>query len=169
MMRKIFFLYFIIFAFAKGFSQDPLFTNTSQSLVYLNPSFAGSNSGIRNQFSYRNQWPNLSGTYLTYLNSFDVYLPKIKGGISLSAYHDDQLRGTFKTNVIGLGYAQHLTFFEGKFKIIPSIQISYFEKLLDVSKLNFGQIIPRSPFVYVPVTPSSKKQNIDFSSGILAN
>lgn len=171
-MRKIFFLYFIIFVFAKGFSQDLLFTNTSQSLVYLNPSFAGSNGGIRNQFSYRNQWPNLSGTYITHLNSFDAYIKPIKGGVSFSAMMDDQARGTLKTSGLGIAYAQHLSFFEGKLKIIPSLQATYFRLSLDKKKLNFGDPVNArfaqfwtNSFVVV----SQSKSNFDFSSGILAN
>lgn len=171
-MRKIYFLYFIIFVFAKGFSQDLLFTNTSQSLVYLNPSFAGSNGGIRNQLSYRNQWPNMSGTYFTYLNSFDAYIKPIKGGVSFSAMMDDQARGTLKTSGLGIAYSQHLSFLDGKLKIIPSLQASYRTKKLDLTKLNFGDMIDaRRGFVWIqPMQePSQTKSCFDFSSGLLAN
>jgi type IX secretion system PorP/SprF family membrane protein len=173
MMRKIFFLYFIIFVFAKGFSQDPLFTNTSQSLVYLNPSFAGSNGGIRNQLSYRDQWPNLSGTYFTYLNSFDAYIKPLNGAIAVSVLHDNVLHGQLKTNVLNLVYAQHFSLLEGKLKIIPSLQASYFRLTLDNTKLNFGDAInPRrnNCFAAQPIAiPSQSKSNFDFSSGLLTN
>ena len=172
-MRKICFLYFILFVFAKGFSQDPLFTNTTQSLVYLNPSFAGSNGGIRNQLSYRDQWPNLSGTYFTYLNSFDAYIKPLKGAIAVSVLHDDASRGLLKTDVLNLVYAQHFSLFGGKLKIIPSLQASYFRLTLDKTKLNFGvPIDPRRGIFWGPPTiavPSQTKSNFDFSSGILAN
>lgn len=173
MMRKICFLFFSIFVFAKGFSQDPLFTNTSQSLVNLNPSFAGSNGEIRNQLSYRNQWPNLSGTYVTYLNCFDAYIKPLKGAIAVSVLHDDASRGLLKTDVLNLVYAQHFSLFDGKLKIIPSLQASYFRLTLDKTKLNFGDPIdPRRGFVFnaqpTPV-PSQTKSNFDFSSGLLAN
>lgn len=172
-MRKIFFLYFIIFVFAKGFSQDPLFTNTSQSLVYLNPSFAGSNGGIRNQLSYRDQWPNLSGTFVTYLNSFDAYIKPLKGAIAVSALHDNVVNGQLKTDVLNLVYAQHFSLLEGKLKIIPSLQASYFRLTLDNTKLNFGDPIdPRRGFVFnaqPTLVPSQTKSNFDFSSGLLAN
>ncbi len=171
-MRKICFLFFIIFVFAKGFSQDLLFTNTQQSLVYLNPSFAGSNGGIRNQLSYRNQWPNLSGTYVTYLNCFDAYIKPIKGGVSFSAMMDDQARGTLITNGLSISYAQHIYLFDDKLKIIPSIQGSYFRVSLDKTKLNFGDPInSRRCFVWSQPTqaPSQTKNYFDFSSGISAN
>jgi len=165
-------LYFSFLIFAKGFSQDPLFSNAQQSLIYLNPSFAGSNGGIRNQFSYRNQWPNLSANYLTYLNSFDAYLPKIKGGISVSAMLDDQAHGTLQTNVLSMGYAQHLSFFDGNLKIIPSLQATYFRIAIDKTKLNFGDPINlrfNDSGTIITAVPSQSISNFDCSSGLLIN
>jgi type IX secretion system PorP/SprF family membrane protein len=172
MSKKVYFLYFAFLIFAKGFSQDPLFFNAQQSLVYLNPSFAGSNGGIRNQFTYRAQWPNLSGMLLTYQNSFDAYLPKIKGGIFVSALHDDQAHGTLTTDVLSMGYAQHLSFLDGKLKIFPSVQASYFKVSLDKTKLNFGEPVNlRFPdyWTIFSTVPVQNKSNIDFSSGLLIN
>ncbi|MEO6302287.1 MAG: PorP/SprF family type IX secretion system membrane protein [Bacteroidia bacterium] len=172
MIRKIYFVIIAVLVFNKDYSQDPVFTNPLQSLVYLNPSFAGSNGFIRNQFSYRNQWPNLSGTYVTYLNTFDAYIKPIKGGISFSALLDDQAHGTLVTDVLSLGYAQHISLLEGKLKIIPSLQGSFGVKKLDRSKLNFGDMIDaRRGFVWNTQTilPSERRTYLDISSGLLIN
>lgn len=68
-------LFGLVFGLIKPLeAQDPIFLNANHSLLNLNPSFAGSNGGFRNQFSFRNQWPSLSGRYHTYINSADVYL-----------------------------------------------------------------------------------------------
>lgn len=173
MSKKICFLYFAFLIFTKSFSQDPMFSNTEQSLVYLNPSFAGTNGGIRNQFIYRNQWPNLSGNYITFYTGTEVYLKRLKGALALTYLHDDQARGTLKTNVLSLTYAQHFSFKDDKLKISPSIKTSYFDKTLDNSKLYFGEDIdPRRGFVFAsqsePV-PSQIKRNFDVSSGLLIN
>lgn len=87
------------------------------------------------------------------------------------ALHDDQAHGTLKTEKLSLGYAQQLSLFDGKLKLIPSLQLSYFEKNLDTRKLNFGSYInPRRGFAWSPYTiPNTKKQNIDFSAGLLSN
>jgi hypothetical protein len=74
---------FIIISFQAN-AQDPVYTNTQQSLVALNPSFAGSNGLFRFQSTTRSQWFNLSGSYLTYYNSVDAYIKPIKGGIALT-------------------------------------------------------------------------------------
>ncbi len=154
-------------------AQDPLYTNTQQSLVALNPSFAGSNGGLRYQSNTRIQWYNTSGSYQTYYNSIDAYIKPIKGGIALAYVRDDQAKGTLITDRIDLSYAQHFSLCNEKLKIIPSIQVSYFRKTLDNTKLHFGdQIDPRRGFVWsqAPITTGkSTKTNLDLSAGLMVN
>ncbi|MBI2720666.1 MAG: PorP/SprF family type IX secretion system membrane protein [Bacteroidetes bacterium] len=170
-MKKQLINFIFILCVQVGLAQDPLFTNSNQSLIYLNPSFSGSNGFIRNQFSFRNQWPQLPGQYVTYLNSFDMYFKKMKGGLSATFLHDDQANGTLTTDVYNIAYAQHFSLLEGKLKIIPSVQGGVFVKKLDISKLNFGDMIdPRRGFVFGSTEmPANKKTNFNFSSGILIN
>lgn len=156
------------------FSQDPVFTNASQSLIALNPSFAGSNGLLRYQSNTRNQWYNLSGSYLTFYNSVDAFIQPMNGGLALTYSNDNQSGGTLITNRIDLSYAQHLIFFNKKLKIIPSFQVSVFQKKLDHSKLNYGdQIDARRGFAwnqgYFPITGIQTKTNMDFSSGLIVN
>lgn len=172
MSKKIILSAIVLLVSLKGFSQDPLFVNTQQSLIYLNPSFAGSNGFIRNQFAYRDQWPNLSGNYVTYINSFDMYIKPIKGGVALSVFAGDQAHGTLRTEAISLSYAQHLSLMDGKLKIIPSVQGSFRAKKLDHTKLNFGDPNdPRRGFAWnsSSAAPASQKNSFDFSSGLLVN
>lgn len=153
-------------------AQDPLFNTTQQSLIHLNPSFAGSNGLLRYQGIYRNQWYNLSGSYSTFYNSVDAYIKPIRGGIALSYMRDDQAKGTLVTDRIDLSYAQHLSFCDQKLKIIPSVQFSYFQKKLDNSKVIFGdRIDPRRGYVWGPIasTRYSTASNIDLSAGLLVN
>lgn len=153
-------------------AQDPLFLNTNQSLIYLNPSFAGTNGFIRDQASYRNQWPNLSGNFVTYLNSFDAYVKPLKGGIAVSLLSDDQSRGTLKTTVASIAYARHFSFRNGDLKIIPSLQAAYGQRNLDVSNLHYGNMVDaRYGFVLTSTNPvlNSRVSYLDLSSGILVN
>lgn len=168
-MKKLSSIFFLCFS-VNCFSQDPLFTNTNQSLVYLNPSFAGTNGLVRNQFLYRNQWPNLSGNYVTFYNGLDIYLKPMRGGLAFTYSHDDQARGLLKTDAFNLSYSQHFNLCDKKLKIIPSFQAGYFIKQLDRTKLNFGDVIdPRQSFVWDTVVPSTQKSNFDFGSGLLIN
>lgn len=171
-MKKLFIYFIFLFCVHVCFAQDPFFINSNQSLVYLSPSFSGSNGFIRNQFSYRNQWPQLSGQYVTYLNSFDIYFKKLKGGLSASYLHDDQANGLLTTDEYNIAYAHYFSFLEGKLKIVPSLQGGLFIKTLNLSKLTFGSLIdPRRGYT----TPwsgekySTQKINFNCSSGLLIN
>jgi type IX secretion system PorP/SprF family membrane protein len=153
-------------------AQDHAFTNTQQSLIHLNPSFSGSNGGLRYQGIYRDQWINIDGRYKTFYNSVDAYVRKIRGGIGLSYMHDDQAGGTLKTDRIDLSYAQHFSLLDEKLKIIPSVQFSYFQKTLDQWKLTYGsQIDPRRGFAWGPgyMTRYVTTRNIDLSAGLVVN
>lgn len=162
----------ILLALAFNLSaQDPLLTNTQQSLIHLNPSFAGSNGLFRYQSFYRNQWPALSGSYTTFYNSVDAYIKPIQGGIALAYMRDDQARGTLTTDKLDLSYAQHLNFPDHKLKIVPSVQLSYFQKTLDQSRLTFGsQLSPQRGFVWSNgLTPYARTSNLDLSAGLMVN
>lgn len=171
-MKKQLINFILIFCFKFGFCQDPLFVNTQQSLVYLNPSFSGSNSFIRNQFSFRNQWPNLSGNYVTHLNTFDAYIKPINGGISFLTITDEQAHGTLKTSIFSVAYAQHIRLPDKDLKIVPSIQIGYGTKILDKTKLNWGDMIDlRTKEIWEnpSIPPKPLIQYMDVSSGMLIN
>lgn len=157
-------------------AQDPAFLNSSQSLVNLNPSFAGSNGGIRNQLTYFNQWANDSRygkAYATTLNTFDAYIKPLKGGIAVSAINDMAGSGRLKMSGLSLAYAQHLSFSDGNLKIIPSVQVGYSQKILDINRgLTFGDLIdPRMLTVWDnnAIMPSQKKSYADVSAGLLVN
>ena len=168
-MKKIFVLSLALLTAVLS-AQDATFLNTNQSLINLNPSFAGSNGGLRNQLSYRNQWPGLSSRFVTYSNSFDAYLKPIQGGIAFSVLTDDAGHGTLKTSEFKIAYAQHLNFRENKLKVIPSVQVGYSTKTLDVQNLHFGDIIdPRAGYVWDDrnIIPSPNKAYFDLGAGLL--
>lgn len=164
-IKRYLLIFLIAFVF-KTQAQDPLFTSNQQSLLYLNPSFAGSNGFMRYQSVYRNQWPSLSSPYITFYNSFDAYIKRIKGGVALCYLNDNQANGTLITQRLDLTYAQHFELLDKKLKIVPSIQITYLQKNIDATKLTFGSQIYQQNHIEIT---SSKKINVDFSSGLLLN
>jgi type IX secretion system PorP/SprF family membrane protein len=138
MKKQLALLFLVLFCEAQA--QDPHFNNIAQSLVYLNPSYAGSEKCLRNQTNYRNQWPNLSGTYVTYQSCFDGYIKAIKGGLALRVTSDDANRGTLRRTGMALSYAQYIKL-SNNITMIPSIQGSYNQSTLDKGRLNFGDMI----------------------------
>ncbi|GAB5419096.1 MAG: hypothetical protein Crog4KO_06040 [Crocinitomicaceae bacterium] len=140
-----------IIAIGIGFSasaQDPQFTQFYANPIYLNPAFAGSHGCPRIAMNYRNEWPSLTGNYVTYSASYDQYFKNINGGFAVLATHDQQGQGTIFTSMIGAVYSYHLNV-SRKFKMMFGARASMYNKYLDWSKLTFGDMIdPRRGFIY---------------------
>ncbi|MEZ7930391.1 MAG: type IX secretion system membrane protein PorP/SprF, partial [Flavobacteriales bacterium] len=70
-------------------AQDPEFSQFYSNPLYLNPAFAGSNNCPRVALNYRNQWPAISGSFVTQSVSYDQRLGYNKGaGIGLLVTND---------------------------------------------------------------------------------
>lgn len=133
---------------ANFFAQDPTFTQFYSNPVYLNPALSGSSGCPRVALNYRNQWPQLTGNYVTYAASYDSYFKNISGGVGLVALHDQQGQGTIQTSMIGASYSYYLKV-NRKFRLMFGGQAAYYQKYLDWSQLTFGDMIdPRRGFIY---------------------
>lgn len=171
-MRKIKFLLILCFLVSQSqelYAQDPTFTQFYANPLYLNPAFAGSNKCPRISLNYRNEWPNLSGNYITYSTSYDKYVKNIKGGLGLLATHDQQGKGTISTSMISLIYSYHLKV-NRKFTMLFGARAAYYQKSLDVTKLTFGDMIdPRKGFIYNTgdILQNASRQFFNASMGVL--
>lgn len=147
-MKRIFAILSCLFVFASANAQDPAFTQFYANPLYLNPAMAGSHGCPRFALNYRNEWPQLSGNYVTYSASYDQYFKNISGGFGVLATHDQQGQGTINTSMLGLIYSYHLTL-NRKWKMLFGARASWYQKFLDWDKLTFGDMIdPRRGFIY---------------------
>ena len=171
-MKRYEFILFVLLGLAMGLgAQDLQFTQFYANPLYLSPAFAGSEYCPRMCFNYRNQWPNLSGTYVSYSASYDRYVEAISGGLGFLVTSDNQARGTLKTTSASLIYSYNITVTRS-FSIKAALQATYFQKTIDRSKLNFGDMIDaRRGFVWNTneIIPMQNKRNADFSAGILGH
>ncbi len=147
-MRKLILLSsFCLLGFISN-AQDPTFTQFYANPLYLNPALAGSYGCGRLAMNYRNQWPSLSGNYVTYSASYDNYFKNISGGFGVLATHDQQGQGTINTSMLGLVYSYHLKI-NRKWKAFFGARAAWYQKFLDWDKLTFGDMIdPRRGFIY---------------------
>lgn len=137
-----------IFYSDKALAQDPAFTQFYANPIYLNPALAGSTGCPRIGINYRNEWPQLSGNYVTTSAAFDTYVKSISGGVGLIAMHDMQGQATIQTTMIGGIYSYNLRFGR-KFSLMFGARAAYFQKFLDWDKLTFGDMIdPRRGFIF---------------------
>ncbi len=149
--------------------QDPHFSQFYANPLYLNPAFAGSNICPRLTTNYRNQWPAISGAYVTYNAGFDMYFDAISGGLGLLAYSDRSGEGVLSSSQFSFMYAYRLKV-SRTFSINAGLQASYFQKSVDWTKLTFGdQIDPQWGFVNQTseVGGTYESSGADFSAGLL--
>ena len=150
-------------------AQDPEFTQFYANPLYLNPAFAGSARCPRICLNYRNEWPAISGTFVTYSASYDQAVDALSGGLGLLVTSDQAGQGTINTTNFSGIYAYQLNVTR-EFSIRVGFQATYEEKSIDWSKLTFGDMIdPTRGFVYTThtVPGANSINNVDFSTGIL--
>ncbi len=150
-------------------AQDPQFTQFYANPLYLNPAFAGTARCPRVSLNYRNQWPALTGTFVTTSASYDQDVRGIMGGLGLLVTSDQAGKGTLNTTTVS-GIYSYTQAVSRKFSIKAGFQATYFQKSLDWNKLTFGdQIDPRRGFIYATndVPRGGSVGNADFSAGLL--
>lgn len=86
-------------------AQDVNFTQFYADKIYLNPALTGSGPCKRIFSSYRNQWPALRNSFVTYTLSYDQEVEGMHGGIGLRVMHDSQGSGLFSRTEVGGAYS----------------------------------------------------------------
>jgi type IX secretion system PorP/SprF family membrane protein len=171
MLKRVLFPLMAISFLCSGqlLGQDPIFSQFYANPLYLNPAFAGTARCWRINLNYRNQWPGISGTYVTYSASADRHIDALHGGVGILATSDNAGQATLRTtNLSGMySYLLHVT---RTFSMKFGFQATFFQKSIDWSKLNFGDMIDaRRGFVYSTQEEKlyDSRSNVDFSAGIL--
>ncbi len=172
-MKRAILLFFSALAFFsyKGtYGQDPEFTQFYANMLYLNPAFAGSDKCPRVGLSYRNQWPKLGSTYVTYSFAYDQRVDFLEGGLGLLIYQDVQANGALNTFSANGMYSYSITI-NRYFYIRGGFEVSFLQKHLGDNFIFPDMIDP----LYGPIFPTNEEEiemaytkNIfDFSAGVL--
>ena len=147
-MKKYLIIAVLTIICSQAQAQDPTFTQFYANPVYLNPALAGSHGCPRLASNYRNEWPQLTGNYVTYAAAYDTYSKSVNGGLGILAMHDQQGQATIQTSMLGLIYSYHYKI-NRKTAMMFGAKASWFQKFLDWDKLTFGDMIdPRRGFIY---------------------
>jgi type IX secretion system PorP/SprF family membrane protein len=174
MKTKNYFLAIALLAIAashfKGHCQDPSFSQSYLSKVYLNPATSGSEEGMSLFLNYRNQWNNVPGSFNTASIALDVQSPRFSSGFGVHAYYDAAGSAALRTNAAGLTYAYIVRISEN-FNLHIGVGATYVHKSLDVTKLVFSDQI--DPFQGVgsgtnATVVNDKVNFLDIDAGILA-
>jgi type IX secretion system PorP/SprF family membrane protein len=164
---QLFILLFFRLSFA--LAQDPYFSQSYSSSLLMNPAFAGAFEYPVVSVGYRNQWPALTGNYITEIASYNQFINKISSGIGFYYLHDSQGEETLITHSFHLDFSPSFTIAKD-FILKPAVEFAHVSKKVDWDKLTFGDIIDsRYGFVYptAVVKPNSSISFFDFSTGLL--
>lgn len=173
MLKRLLFYFVTIlslfFSSKEAKAQDPEFTQFYANPLYLNPAFAGTARCPRFVLNYRNQWPALTGTFVTYSASYDQHIDAMAGGIGFLVTNDKAGEGTLITTNFSAIYSYQLNLTR-QFSMKFGFQATYAQKKVDWEKLTFGDMIdPRRGFVYTTLEQKNQtaRTNVDLSAGIL--
>ena len=167
--RGLFYILITLFSISASYAQDPQFSQFYANKLYLNPAFAGTANCPRASLNYRNQWPGIDNSFVTYSASYDQQIDAIKGGLGVLIMNDQAGEDILNTTSAHLMYSYQLQV-NRKFSIRAGFQGSYVMKSLNTGNLRFGDMIdPRRGFVYSTreVAPSESKNYFDLSAGLL--
>jgi type IX secretion system PorP/SprF family membrane protein len=170
--RKIYLYIIVISLFTsfsiKSYSQDAEFTQFYSNPVYLNPALAGTHMCPRVSMNYRNQWPGISGTFVTSAFSYDQHVNSLHGGLGLMFVNDQASNSLVNNRISGI-YSYQMKV-SRKFSIRTGFEATYWQKTLDWNQLTFGDMIdPIRGFVYQTqdIPRGGTVGGLDLSAGIL--
>lgn len=153
-------------------AQDAMFSQYYANPLYLNPAFAGTNICPRLAFHFRDQWPNMPGTFMTYTASYDEHFDKISGGVGVLLFGDRAGEG----GIINTYQASAMYSFKvkvtKKFNMRFALQGTYENRSLNWESLAFPDMIdPKYGFIYEtsedPTKYTLKINSFDLSAGFL--
>ncbi len=175
-MKSIKLMAILAFVLSSGKAQDPQFSQFYSSPLYLAPSFAGATNGGRVILNFRDQWPKLASTFVTYAFSADYYFDQYRSGIGLLILRDQAGEGGLvKTTNAGLLYSYNFDV-NKKWRVRPGISAYYYSSTINIDALRFGDQILRggnngNAGASVEMTSLQNMEPVshfDFTSSVLA-
>ena len=130
-------------------AQDAMFSQYYANPLYLNPAFAGTNVCPRLAFHFRDQWPSMPGTFMTFTASYDEHFDKISGGVGVLLFGDRAGDG----GIVNTYTASAMYSFKLKvtksFNLRFALQATYEYRGLNWEALTFPDMIdPKYGFIY---------------------
>lgn len=174
-MKLIVFLFFYLHTFESE-AQELRFTQLHASDTWLNPAFTGIKGRPRIEINFRDQWPEIPQTYVSYRIAGDIALSRIRSGIGIFAVRDDEGNNILNTTSVGLQYSYQAQLSEN-IALNIGLQCSYNQKSVNFEDLQFyDQINPIYGFTDAGGNPnptgqvvpgSTKVSYYDFAAGAL--
>lgn len=86
-------------------AQDPHYTQFFSNSVIMNPAFTGTAGCSRIISNFRDQWPEMTGNYITSTLSYDQYIHPMRSSLGFTYVYDNAGDGTLQSHGVNLTYA----------------------------------------------------------------
>lgn len=141
-MKRLITISFFFFAAIAVLAQDAHYSQFYATQTFLNPAFAGASVQHRMTAAYRNQWPNIPGSFQNYSFSYDRFAPNLNSGFGFLATRDQAGAGALANTSVSLQYAYEARLARGWF-FRPALQFSYNHRGINFGNLIFGDQLIR--------------------------
>lgn len=132
-----------------SYGQDPQYSQFYAAPLYLNPAFTGSTQLSRVGMNYRNQWPSIDASFVTYAAFADHFFVDVNSGVGIMVQSDRALPVGLRNQGASLFYAYQLPV-TPTWTFRAGFEGGYYFRDLDYSKLLFGSQINDSGIQDVP-------------------
>ncbi len=142
-------------------AQDPALSQFFANRIYLNPAFAGLESGLQFSASARNQWYGADRGYTFYAVAAEWQEPCWRSGFGLTLRHAEEGLAPLTTSGGELTYAFMPRIKNGNLHL--GLQYAYNQKHLNLDKLVFSdQLDPVFGNIYATMAQSPISEQVQF-------
>lgn len=152
-------------------AQDASFSQYYGNPMYLNPALAGVKICPRLTLNYRNQWPSIPASFVTYSVGYDQYIDAVSGGFGVIVMSENMADGILTNTSASVLYSFRLNL-SRKLTMNAGFQGTYLQNKLNWNKLIFEDQLNFGVDNNLPPTQESPPERlniglVDFSSGLL--
>jgi len=123
-------------------AQDPQFGHFYNNAMLYNPAFAGNVELGRFALSYRNQWPGLKNSFVSFAGSYEHYFNNLNSGMGLQFMTDKAGSGGLTTTGVNYMYSYQISI-NRKLALLTGLKAGYYSRKFDFNKFVFGDQIAR--------------------------
>lgn len=148
-------------------AQDPQFHHFYNNSLLYNPAYTGNTDVGRFSLGYRNQWPGVGKSYVSYTGSYDHYLKEINSGVGIQFIHDKAGEGGLRfTNVNGM--FSHQLKLSRKLGLMMGVRAGYVTRAVNTADLLFADQIIRGDGAATVETSIDESINyLDLGTGLV--
>lgn len=161
------FLFFLVFCFSNIKAQDPQFHHFYNNALLYNPAYTGNTDFGRFSMGYRNQWPGVGKSFISYTGAYDHFLKEISSGVGIQFVYDKAGQGGLRfTNVNGL--FSHQLRLSRKLGLMMGVKAGYVSRAVNASDFVFAdQIINGDGAATVETGINESVNYLDLGTGLV--